>query len=79
LKAPRSRIHDHHELRDSSDPLRQAHTESFIVSLNIVRQKTKADAGFFFAAREKYFQILIWCIAQAKGPEGTRAFFNSAA
>lgn len=45
------------ELRDSSDPLVQRTTESFIEALNIVRQKTEGTDAGFVAAREKYFQI----------------------
>lgn len=45
------------ELRDSSDPLVKRTTESFIESLNIVRQKTEGTDAGFVAAREKYFKI----------------------
>lgn len=45
------------ELRDSSDPLVKRTTESFIESLNIVRQKTEGTDAGFVAARQKYFKI----------------------
>jgi len=45
------------ELRDSSDPLVKRTTESFIETLNIVRQKTEGTDSGFVAAREKYLKI----------------------
>lgn len=45
------------ELRESSDPLTQRTTESFIEALNILRRRSELTEGAYIAAREKHFQI----------------------
>ena len=44
-------------LLDSSDALTKKTAESFVSSLNIVREKTQGTDSLFIQAREKYFQI----------------------
>lgn len=44
-------------LRDSDDALVKKTAESFIESLNILRQRSKTTDGAFVNAREKYFKI----------------------
>jgi len=45
------------ELRESDDPLVKKTAESFIESLNIVRNRSRDTDGAFVVAREKYFTI----------------------
>ena len=45
------------ELRDSDDPLVKKTAESFVESLNLMRNRTREIDGAFIQAREKYFQI----------------------
>ncbi|MBR9863174.1 MAG: ABC transporter substrate-binding protein, partial [Rhodobacteraceae bacterium] len=44
-------------LRDSDDALVKKTAESFIESLNILRQRSQSTDGAFVNAREKYFKI----------------------
>jgi TRAP-type mannitol/chloroaromatic compound transport system substrate-binding protein len=44
-------------LLDSSDALTKKTAESFVSSLNIVREKTQGTDSLFIQAREKYFQL----------------------
>ncbi|MGQ2905173.1 MAG: TRAP transporter substrate-binding protein [Neoaquamicrobium sediminum] len=44
-------------LLDSSDALTKKTAESFVSSLNIVREKTQGTDSLFIQAREKYFKI----------------------